>query len=391
MITKDYLEGYIKGNFRATDILDRICSYRKVEEIQWHDNNARNVFAGFYQYNDGHTIRIDEGETLFKKQRRKLDTSEEDFDKISIKNQIFDKHITLRLQSITTIELDNCVFEKGLSVQSLENEPLSVSIACCIIRSGINLSRISNYKEFSASYSFIESASFGDVSYEEISIAYSEIPIIHMNMCEIKSFSTIKAHLNLIFCTKSIIQNNSISKDSFDTYEVLKCITPGLFLKVLPKDNKNPNTERVRNARNDLLNFIFLLSNSDDLRFETEINAKLNYSYHKYKNKLPTRVFLYPVGYFYKPTRVIFTSVIVVVLFGFAYKFIAGTKGSLKLFECVYFSGITFFTIGYSDILDGLTEKRAILKEMLVLIEAGLGISLCSSLLASLLNKYINK
>jgi len=424
MLTRKDLEMCIMDNFRVKKILDFICNYRDIKEIIMHDYSARNVFGFFYQYEDVETIRIEEDTTNVLKRLKGIDDGDEDITILRIKNQMFSKHITIRVRSITEIEIDNCVIEEGITIENLERRPISVHVSFCIFKSGINLVRTNDYKKLIVNYSYVQAIRLGDVKYQEISIGYSEVLKIDMSCSEIQSFSTFKSHFKLILCDKTIIHNNLIRMDSFETYRVLRHINTNIFLeenltniykkrlieskkkikecvkqdeieeikkyiKKIKTANKKGKLEIKQAARSNLLSFILLISHSDDLRFETEINAKLNYSFHKYKNNIFMRVLLYPVGYFYKPSRVIFTSLTLILLFGFIYKNIAGT--TISLYDTIYFSGITFFTIGYSDVFDKFTGISAIVKNTLVLLEGGLGISLCSSLLASLMNKYINK
>ncbi|MGP8154910.1 MAG: ion channel [Smithella sp.] len=58
--------------------------------------------------------------------------------------------------------------------------------------------------------------------------------------------------------------------------------------------------------------------------------------------------------------------------------------------EYIFFSGITFFTIGYSDILKETVSTIEPIRKILDLIEAGIGIILTSTILISFMNKYLS-
>ena len=60
-----------------------------------------------------------------------------------------------------------------------------------------------------------------------------------------------------------------------------------------------------------------------------------------------------------------------------------------ELINSVYFSGITFFTIGYSDTLGEAPKSVEPLRQILILIEAAMGIILTSTILLSFMNKYL--
>lgn len=59
-------------------------------------------------------------------------------------------------------------------------------------------------------------------------------------------------------------------------------------------------------------------------------------------------------GFGYRPLRVVGLAAVVVVLFGLVYWAVggvvaAGSKDTAGLWECIYFSGVTFATVGYGD------------------------------------------
>jgi hypothetical protein len=59
------------------------------------------------------------------------------------------------------------------------------------------------------------------------------------------------------------------------------------------------------------------------------------------------------------------------------------------LTNSIYFSGITFYTVGYSDLLKPpVSGHLGIVKNFLVLFEAALGMIFTSSIVIALLNKY---
>ena len=95
-----------------------------------------------------------------------------------------------------------------------------------------------------------------------------------------------------------------------------------------------------------------------------------------------------------KPLRVMILAVVVWALFALLFALpvctfsVAGADGetaprALNLAEALYYSGITFTTIGYGDIAPVDWTR------LLAVIEGVLGVVLISSFLVSLVRKYI--
>jgi len=103
MLTRKDLEMCIMDNF--------ICNYNDIKKIVMHDYDARIVFGFFFQYEDVKTIRIEEDPSVFLKRLEGIDEGDKDITILRIKNQIFSKHITIRVSSITEIEIENCYFD----------------------------------------------------------------------------------------------------------------------------------------------------------------------------------------------------------------------------------------------------------------------------------------
>ena len=135
---------------------------------------------------------------------------------------------------------------------------------------------------------------------------------------------------------------------------------------------------------------------SRDETIDDSVISELNYLYHKNKDHSPLVYFLLSmVGFFHKPFRPIVTSCLVIIIFGISFYSIKNFDNRMltlsellnpnimaivltDLIDSVYFSGITFFTIGYSDIIG---ESNSILeptRKLLILLEAGIGIILTS-------------
>jgi hypothetical protein len=112
------------------------------------------------------------------------------------------------------------------------------------------------------------------------------------------------------------------------------------------------------------------------------------------------------LGFFQKPFRIIYSSIGMILLFGLLYFGIGYLDGKFpelattndlsciksiayQLSKSIYFSGITFYTIGYSDLMENISNQNlVVLKELLALLEGFLGVIFTSSIIISLLNRY---
>lgn len=177
--------------------------------------------------------------------------------------------------------------------------------------------------------------------------------------------------------------------------------------------NINVENESIKEgkvtARAHYLKYIQIIKQSKDESIDDGVISELNYLYFKNKQYSPLiSLLLNSVGYFYKPSRAILLSVYMIVIFGIAFYSInnfgcrfltlseistpsALSRVAADLINSIYFSGITFFTIGYSDIIGESVSTIEPIRKVLILLEAGLGIILTSTILLSFMNKYLSR
>jgi len=108
------------------------------------------------------------------------------------------------------------------------------------------------------------------------------------------------------------------------------------------------------------------------------------------QRSMAMRFLMEVVGGFVIPSRLINSSVGVVLVFALMYwlsglTFSVGGEGGQRLgfFDALYFSGVTFLTIGYGDITPENWGRVA------VLVEGFLGVSFVSGFVVSLVKKYV--
>jgi hypothetical protein len=118
---------------------------------------------------------------------------------------------------------------------------------------------------------------------------------------------------------------------------------------------------------------------------------KLNKSYTKEEKNIFKKfgliLFSWVCGYGYRPFRSLLTSLFLIIAFGFTFWIIAlnntqaisFTKETYTFLNCIYFSGITFTTIGYGDILPNVLSIQ-----ILSILEGILGVGMLSLFIFSL-------
>lgn len=123
-----------------------------------------------------------------------------------------------------------------------------------------------------------------------------------------------------------------------------------------PSDKSSQQIEDWRKrSRLETLNF---LKKQTVYRYSSFARANIDYLQQKilFEDSL-LKLVLWPLGYFLKPIRIMLLSLFVIGGYGFIYYRFRnllefGDRTCVKEFgDCLYFSGVTFLTIGYGDIL----------------------------------------
>lgn len=304
---------------------------------------------------------------------------------ITINNCIFVKNLKINPKDLAPqgkIEIENSIFLKGLSISSVLSQN-------CIEIYNSNFSNISiNVKEIN-----------------KLIIHNSKIQFFHIEDTSIKSFDTENnkiEYLDLI--------NYKFFNINFDFDQLGKEFISGR----LENKIKSFSLKETKNLDYKLNLFEFI-------RFykAEELKEKLNYSslnnlikfakeetnLNKNKNKLNhvlfwenfisqknrgDRFFVLLSGAFYYPKRFLYLGGSLFLIFSFIYSlpfmnfYVSNTIRALSFFEALYFSGVSFTTLGYGDIIP-LGYAR-----FFALTEAFSGIVLMNMFLVALLKKYID-
>jgi hypothetical protein len=368
-----------------------------------------------------------------------------------LENFHFKHNVKIKAYKNSIIKIENCSFDGCLIIYPEGEDDISginIYIYNTIVNNRINFNRVANYQDVSIYYSVIRSANFTDSKVDLLKIFRSEIDEVYfegvnVNELEIKR-SYIKKILNYDLISSSIkidiesVLNHykklsNIKKDDFINHENINdaCSKIKEFKKCI-KSKKSPNpkttfselkVDMLQNviiakkiiskekliARSHFLKYIQLILSSKDESVDGNVISELNYIYFK-NTKYPWYIhfLLSSVGFFYKPSKAILSSFLAIVFFGIVFYIIHHFncrllsleelfyKGNFfnvfsEVIDAIYFSGITFFTIGYGETLGVASNSIEPIRKIFILSEAGTGILLTSSVLISFINKYLIK
>lgn len=181
------------------------------------------------------------------------------------------------------------------------------------------------------------------------------------------------------------------------------------FIQIL-KSNKKICKDSLKKlsiySKEYYLKYLLLLLKSTHVSFDSNALSELKYLYFKnLQNNIFVKFILWSIGYLQKPNRIILSSIATILFFSILYFLMSSevqnliqtgafiAKSSLpKIFDNLknsfYFSGITFFTIGYGDELC-VPNSFQWVKSILIFLEAGIGVSFFASFVLGLSNKYL--
>lgn len=369
-----------------------------------------------------------------------------------LENLIFHKTLKISIPHATKITIKNCLFNGALIINPDSNNTLKdieVFIYKTVANQNININRLADFKSINVDCCVIESIYIRDVGIGELSFFGSEILEVGFDGTKIKNLEITDNFLSVLkyehlqiekiniditsilayhkklnkirvnnFYDKSLLENWTSQMNEYekqlagneipDNYKTRKEYERVLKHNIkVCRDSISDHQERCRQY---LLNFYLLLKKSIHASIDNYVLSDLNYFFYRNKKYNPIIwTVLFAFGFFYKPSRVIFSSILSVIFFGIVFYMISHANSALlsfsdllnpniintvfhELANSVYFSGITFYTVGYSDLLDGFVSGNYIfIKQLLVIIEAAIGIIFSSAILISFMNKYITQ
>lgn len=133
-------------------------------------------------------------------------------------------------------------------------------------------------------------------------------------------------------------------------------------------------------------NFYDALLKHSDLKFNRNRYAKYLFRKRLYSaSNWFGKICVFLTGAFCFPLLFMLYAVLIIGIFGIAYYMIGGMDSSnITLLHALYYSGITFTTLGYGEIAE---DTHQIIK-LLSVIEAFVGVLISSSIITSFINKY---
>ena len=363
----------------------------------------------------------------------------------------FEEDVKIEIVNKSEIKILNCTFEQTLII-SPETEGdlngIDILVYKTIVKNNININRVANYVRTELDCCVTSSVNFSDDNIDLVRIFRSEIDEVYFEGTIVKELSITHSFIKRIMNYNLDATNIYIDLESIlNHYKTFKNIKLTSFLNeghlndcrlrikeyrnlIKSRSSLNPNksflefkkdlihninveNESIKEgkvtARAHYLKYIQIIKQSKDESIDDGVISELNYLYFKNKQYSPLiSLLLNSVGYFYKPSRAILLSVYMILIFGIAFYSINNfgcrfltlseistpsvlSRVAVDLINSIYFSGITFFTIGYSDIIGESVSTIEPIRKVLILLEAGIGIILTSTILLSFMNKYLSR
>ncbi|HEX3017162.1 MAG TPA: potassium channel family protein [Caproicibacter sp.] len=359
------IDSYKKFN----DYID--SSYTQLSEITCKNIDGLKIkvygedlttFKQFYIHYDSTENRIFVDKIDFKLLYFNMDhLNIEDTNEIKIMDCVFNCKVVI--MNAAEIVIENCVFMKSLMIYGQNNPIADVSIS----NSNINSLVLQNDKfDFSAYGSIFRIFEINNAILETSSYVYKN---------RIEHLETGSSQYKGKTINISQIELNNLKYKRF--LKIKEVDLDWAFQKFL--DDKEDDHEI-----NDTYEFI--LNSTDISRYNPVKNTLIyNKNIINCKNQFQ-RILIKITGGFCKPSRWIMYLFFTIIGFSFiycnCYFSISNQNRKLEFFNCLYFSVITFTTIGYGDI------SPTGLGKLFVCIEGLLGISIMSAFMVSLVKKY---
>ena len=295
--------------------------------------------------------------------QEKLSISEFEDCNLHFYNCAFGNRIALACSPLS-IMFDKCVFLESFSLRlALYEKTTSISLSSSSIK---DLYLYDGYMDsISISSCFVEKMMFQNIEVDKLSIILNRLRKICLTNVEFSMRD---------FDPSQIISLNSLL---FFTRNLKRSINynPAIKLGVKEKTKsfligEKPSYEYKMNR----LNTLEFLKNSSIYKFSPLKKACIEYLKQDILyQRSSIRLLLWIFGYFLRPIRIILLSLFTIFYFAILYagnteKLVSNSYSSFNFLDCLYFSGITFFTIGYGEI----TPIGSI--KLLVLFEGFLGV-----------------
>ena len=277
----------------------------------------------------------------------------------------------------------NCVFFNRIA---LECSPASLLFDKCVFTEGLtlNLSVYDGLKAIDISSSSLSKIDFFEGKIERLNIATS-----FCSKVLLENIASEEVRISLCKLDKISFSKNTFKKFEFDPFQIRKLNLPFITsrkikravehvernncslkesFKAFFRRKYNPNYEYSLSR----LNTLEFLKKKTSLKYNPIAKSKIDYVKQTilYENS-PFRMFMWLFGYFLRLRSISILCMLTVIYFGIIYagniELLHCSNENMNITDCIYFSGITFLTIGYGEITP-LSYMR-----ILVLLEGFLG------------------
>ena len=280
--------------------------------------------------------------------------------------------------------IDTCIIEDILQVNANGNDIESLTL------NGVRALEL-KLSDFSIDQILLSDNQFGNTTLARLNANHLQI-----YDCELGTFETSDCHLKEVsFSREQINPYGQVGHYGLEKFVQKYFFRRKKFKPFDPKYSRETcddyldrrvDEDRLRRC---LETFDFLL-NRTELRYNKRTASHIKYLRALAESQsCVSRAFVFATGAFVKPYRMLVLSATIIAVFAVAYCFaIFATAGnslghSIDLAEALYFSGITFTTVGYGDILPlGWARGFSV-------VEAFMGIVMSSGFAVSVARRYI--
>lgn len=364
-----------------------------LEELQITNDDSLKKYIDS-NYNDQSQIPL----KIIRNSDLRLDVENRIYDdKIEYRKTIFDVE-NLKILNSVDIHFQDCIFMGSLRVSNKDiSSPTKIFIDTVIIKNELKVTGANNISECTISrVNCPELNILNNDLISDFSISLCNIGLMTIYHAKIENFIVNFNRIEHFESSYSIFGKVSFSKDQVNIgnhklafkkskqKNIIKKHKSFQFINInFEKESREENIS-VANETSE-----FLLSNSD-YHLNRSDQAWLKYISGLASLPNPFKRFIYRIaGGLVLPYRIVLLMVATTIIFSLLYYFsgtqfsISNTSRPLCFSEAMYFSGISFTTIGFGDIAP-LSYLRYI-----AIFEGVIGIILSSAFVVSLTRKYI--
>lgn len=304
----------------------------------------------------------------------------------------------VNVRNSSCVELIDCVFMGDLNVGNNTRQAVEVRLDTVVIGRQLSLNggdamevgltdvrspnaRLTSIRgqEVSLSGCTIAALTLNYVLTDRLSVVGSQLDAFEVANCQFKDvlFPPRQVELASFRQVHKLLRWTQRRKPEFNAFQFPSSASSGAWLDAFSR------SEALK-RRAETLDFLQLKSED---RYSRKRAAELKYLRALAECQGPfSKTWIVLTGALVKPLRVVFAALLTIILFAALYRYapLCFKDGAMKSFsDALYFSGVSFTTLGYGDILP-LGFARA-----LAVSEGLLGIVLSSALVVSIVRRYI--